>query len=192
MTKSLFMKKISTIFILICVSWSINAQFLKEFKHGMGYFGNNVINPGISYSLESPIWNSDSKGSFLAFLGDSELVVDANAGLYWDPFSHVGFLNTFELNYRQYLGKNFGFQFGGGPGYQINFTGENYIVDADFNVEKRALKLNSYFAPQISSAFLYSNKSRTKIYISKISVIILVPYNTSFVPVVNYEFIYQF
>lgn len=157
-----------------------------------GYFGNTFINPGGIYSIEKNLKEVPQVNYLLFYLGTGQINANATAGIYWDPFSHVGFLNYYELNVRQYLGKRLALQLGAGPGYQLNFTGDNYVFDDDFNFKKRGLRMRAYFAPELSSAIILANKKGTRQWISKVTVLLLVPYNSFTLPVFNYELHYQF
>ena len=179
-------------FIITCCISVGSSQFLKEYDHTIGYFGNTFINPGLMYGLETPVWDSDYKENLIIPFGRTKIYASGQAGFYWDPFSHVGVLNYYEFGLRQYLGKRLAVQFGLGPGVQLNFTNDNYIFNDDFELKKRSLKMNSYFAPEISSAICLSNKAQTRTVISKVSLFILSPYNSFVLPVFNYELMYQF
>lgn len=187
------MKKILLSFLILWTFQSYGQLDIdRNIKHSVGYFGSTLINPGIIYSAEKT-WKAFPEMDYLLITLDAaEFNLNTTAGMYWDPFSHVGFLNYYEINFRQYLGKRFAMQFGLGPGYQINFTGDNYVFDDDFNVKKRGLLARAYFAPEISSALILTNKKRTKQIISKVTMLVLVPYNNIFLPVFNYELHYQF
>lgn len=182
---------LSVVFIL-CFSNRTEAQFWETYKQSYGYFGNSLINPGFVYGLERPIWDSETSKSFGLPFGRSTINGSGNAAIYWDPFSHTGFLNYYECNFRQYFGRQTGIQLGAAPGFQMNFTTDNYVVDEDFHVRSRGLNIDSYFAFQLSAALFYSDRGNEKHWISKVSLLFLSPYNTGILPVLNYEYRYQF
>ncbi len=115
-------------------STNSNAQFWDTYQQSCGYFGNTLINPGFSYGLQRSVWDSDKGSGFAAPFGRTTLNGSGTTALYWYPFSHVGFVNYYECNIRQYLGQRLGVQFGAGPGFQMNFTGDNYVISDDFEI----------------------------------------------------------
>jgi len=169
-----------------------NAQFWDTYQQSYSYFGNTLINPGFSYGLQRSVWDSDKGSGFAVPFGRTTLNGSGTAALYWDPFLHVGFVNYYECNIRQYLGQRLGVQFGAGPGFQMNFTGDNYVIDDDFNVNRRGLLIDPYFMLQASAAIFLSDRAHEKHWISKVSLFFLTPYNTSVLPGLNYQFTYQF
>lgn len=177
------------IFTLL-LSFQSKGQFSKQLEYGIGYFGNTFINPGIEFSVEYPVIDTRKTNKSYSDLGESIITVQGSAISYWDPFSHVGLLNTYHLNVKQYFGKWFGVQMGAGLVLQSNITGENYVVSDNFEVEQQGLKFNNYSGLHFSGGFFVDNKDGSRSVLNKLSLYVLSPYNAAVLPVFNYHLIY--
>lgn len=180
------------IFLTLLFASFAHGQFLENVEYGAGYHGNNFINPGFEVLAEKPLIDTRGTGERYSAFGESIVTMQGSVVSYWDPFSHLGLINYYTLNFKQYFGKRLGVQFGGGFLFQSNITTDNFVVDENYNVEKRALQFNNYTGINLSAATFLDNKTNTRSWISKISLSILTPYNSSSIPVFNYHLIYIF
>lgn len=171
---------------------SVKAQAFSEWKHGIGFFANNYINPGLEYNIQTNWISTEGLGYKLLPFGKSNINLSGHIAGYWDPFSHVGFYNFYEISFEQYFGRRFGTIVGLGPGVLSTFTSENYVFNDDFEMKKRSVQGRLYFSPEFSFSFFYENKKQTYKIISKASTFIVTPYNSWFIPAFNYHLIYQF
>ena len=175
------------ILIILLISSAAYSQAFNEWKHRIGYFGNNFINPGLEYTLETPLYDTDNRISLLLPLGRTTSNLSGHLAYYWDPFSHMGLLNYYELNGRQYISQRLGLQIGAGIGTQFNFTNDNYKIDDEFNVKSRNVNTDVYIIPEISFGVVYLNGKLSREYISKINIFFLTPYNNGLLPSFNYS-----
>ncbi len=188
------MKRIHHIYLLFLVFIVTGGQMLGQKKssleYGIGYFGNTWINPGLEFSMEYPLINTRTGKSKYSDLGESMITLQGSAAAYWDPFSHVGLLNYYQLNFKQYFGKRLGIQMGFGFVLQSNVTGDNYVVDEDFQIEEQGFVRNNYGGIHISGGFFVDNKYNNRGVLNKMSLYVLAPHNAGILPVFSYHFIY--
>ena len=164
--------------------------------YSIAYFGNNIANPGLKFETNSPIIikTKEIQKKKKLRIHKHRLNWDGSLGFYWDPMSHVGVFTNYGVNYEEIFTKGFKYQIGLNPvGYLRTFLPETYEVDENWNVKKVFLPGRSYYAPSFSIGIgkLRHDKRLSEWFIN-LNSILLLPYNTGFVPLVNLEFGYKF
>lgn len=176
----------------LMLSVSLGAQTFKSFTYGLGYFGNTFINPGVEFVVSTPLVDSELSGKSYSALGATSVDLQGSLAMYWDPFSHTGIVNSYGVNLQQHFGRRLGVMIGGGFSIQSNFTTDNYIVNENFELKKRGLKMNSYWGPYISTGVFLDRKKVEHTYLSKVTINLLARYNSLSLPVFTYHFTYFF
>jgi len=180
--------------LIFCFSISalvnVQAQWKENLEYGIGYFGNTIMNPGVELTAAKPLLSTVGKSEKYSALGDSEINFQVGLAGYWDPFSHHGIVNSYDILVRQYFGKRIGFQMGFGLILQSNITSENYIINEDFEPRKQRLKFNNYNGVRlVAGSFIDGKKNKRAIY-SGFSMAFIGPYNSSVLPVFSYHLTY--
>jgi hypothetical protein len=149
--------KILSILYISFVSFSCHAQEIS-----IGYLGNNLWNPGINLSIDQKIKNLHHTLDF---------------AIYCDPGSYTAALALYGL--KKLKSK---WSFAAYPvGIYRSFLPNTYRVDASNQIsEPSSLAGNFYFCPTISI-----QRKHYKRFYSKAQVLVLMPYNTFVMPVIN-------
>ncbi len=170
-----------SILILLILTFSLHGQYDNDLKHSISIDAYGFINPGISYKM-SKTANSATPILGIAAPRSSDFEVSANASLYWDPFSHVGFQNYYNLEYDLLLIGNLYIDYGLGAGFQTNFTTDNYIVSDDFEIKKRPLNAHIYGLGNFYLGARTKSKTTDRSTYFRGNLFFLFPYNTIVLP----------
>jgi hypothetical protein len=149
--------------------------------HSYSIVGNGIINPGFSYKIGSEA-NADTPLLSLAAPRSQSYYPSIEFTLYWDPLSHLGFQNNYNLEYDILLFKNIYIDYGMGVGFQTNFTTDNYVVDENFEVSKRALNAHIYGTASLFVGFRVKNKIIDRSTFFRTSMFFLTPYHGRVLP----------
>ena len=196
------MKKIIIFWIIIFSlnnAYSQKTDSINIFKTGtytFAYFGNNLLNPGVKAGInfilkeKTTTKNKTKKNGKIAMKTTiNQLLAGADIGFFWQPESHIGTFNFYELSYRKINRKDNSYRiFGVGPGIYRSFYPETFEVDNDGNIRKTNLGGRTYFAPVVTigsgrfkkDSFLHSLAFSTNL-------MFLFNYNTGIVPLLNLE-----
>ena len=193
--------------IIICIlilfqSFILYSQEDKKFfdkeklTYYFGYFGNNIVNPGLKIGANYPIVvkTKELQKKKKLKIRSHHLDWDGIIGFYWDPMSHIGVFTNYGINYEEIFTKGFKYKIGLNPvGYLRTFLPETYEVDEDWNVKKVFLPGRSYYAPSFSIGIgKLRNDMRFSEWFINLNSILLIPYNTGLAPIVNLEFGFKF
>jgi len=160
------------------------------------YFGNNLVNPGIKAAINFTLAGKTTVKSKTAKRGETidktatkQLLTNAHIGFFWQPESHIGAFNFYELTYRRIKRKdNSYFRIGLGPGIYRSFYPQTFEVDDTGTISKVAMGGRNYFAPVITFG---TGKIREKGYLHSITfatnLMFLFNYNSGIVPLLNLE-----
>ncbi len=173
------MKKIV---ILICCFFTLALYGQdKKYFHSYSVVANNFINPGISYKITL---ETDRSHPFVGYFAPqrSTFYPSVVFTTYWDPFSHVGFQNYLNLEYDLVLYRRLRVDYGVGVGYQSNFTTDNYVVNDDFEVKKRALFATVYGLGNVFLGFRIKNDITERSSFIRANLFFLTPYNNGVLP----------
>ncbi len=172
------------------------ATIFKSATYTFSYFGNNLVNPGIKSSVNFTLTEKTTDKTKTGRTGKSinksitkQLLAGANIGFFWQPESHIGVFNFYELTYRRIKQSNNSFyQFGAGPGIYRSFYPETFEVDNNGNVTKTPLGGRTYFAPVVTFG---SGKFKKAGFLNALTfttnLMFLFDYNSGVVPLLNLE-----
>ncbi len=160
-----------------------------KFAFRIGYFGNNIWNPGLIITPEYTLgaWAKTKKEKTKV----REVLLHANAGFFWNPQTHVGTFTSVGLAYRKTNAKKFQSTIGINPlGYYRAFLHETYEVSDEGIVTAKPLANRGYFAP---SLILGIGKKKTKRnWFFNIHFMLLNQYNLGNLPLGSIEYGYRF
>ena len=125
-----------------------SSTFNNNLELRVGYFGNNIWNPGLIVTPEYTIekWTKEKKGKTKI----RQVVGNANLGFFWNPQTHVGTFTSLGLAYRKTNNKKIQTTIGINPlGYYRAFLHETYEVSDEGTVTSKPLASRGYFAPSI-------------------------------------------
>jgi len=170
------------VFLLCCQCGYTQKDKQLPALHNISVTGNGIINPGVSYGFVKPLPKDSNLLGLVRVSENRTLRVAANIGAYWDPFSHIGVQNFYQVQVRSVLIPNVDFEYGLGGGFQGRFTGENYIVDENFTVEKQGIRTNWYLMGNGFVGFKISNSKREMATFLKLHLFLLADYNDTVLP----------
>ncbi len=193
--------------LLICIVFTLcfiemNAQndSILKFKDRLSYYsaysGNNIFNPGLKFGLDYNIYSKikqKNKGNKIK-TRNHHLKMDGNLGFYWDPKSQIGVYTNYGLVYTKTHTKGFQYQIGLNPiGYYRSFLPETYEVTDDWEVKKVTLPGRNYYAPTFLIGIGKTRKGKQlNSWFLNINSMLLVPYNSRFMPLFYLEYGYRF
>ena len=155
---------------------------VKVFNHGVSLLGSGVINQGVNYSLIKNLPSNFSFGGLVYPTTRRTYSVTGNIGMYWDPFSHMGLQNYYNVNVQSNVIGRLYFEYGLGVGWQARFTRDNYVVTKDFEVTRRGLMTNTYTMIDSFAGFKLEGKNSDSSTNLRTHLTILTNYNGSFLP----------
>ena len=160
------------------------------------YFGNNLINPGakagITFTLteKTTLKNkTKKKGKKVDKSSTKQLLAGADIGFFWQPESHIGVFNYYEIIYRKIKLRNNSYSIIGiGPGIYRSFYPETFEVDDNDNVNKVTFGGRTYFAPVLTFG---TGKFKTDSFLHSLTfatnLMFLFDSNSGIVPLLNFE-----
>lgn len=162
----------------------------KKIRYTISYFGNNVINPGISGHAEHAYKNNPV--SFLSLQQASiETLASGELSMYWDPFSHSSLIMNTSYVKRFYFHPRFSIQAGAGFGFSMDMVSDVYTFKQGA-LKHKALDVIAYWTPEVSTGWRFSGKNDKRAIISEISIYFPLAYNLFTVPMFSYEIGIQF
>ncbi len=164
--------------------------------YSLSYYGNNLVNPGIkagiSYVLKEKTKiksRTKKNGKKVDQSKMKQLLASAGIGFFWQPESHIGAFNYYEITLRTIRLKYNSYSIIGlGPGIYRSFYPETFKVEDNGNTDRVALGGRTYFAPVISFGTGNFKKSGILHSLSFITnLMFLFNYNSGIVPLLNLE-----
>lgn len=161
----------------------------REVIVSIGYSGNNLWNPGASVGAGIE-WKSREKTGSSRVAVSYHLFLSGKVGFYVDPSSHMGLYNQYGwtlLKAKKESRWTHGV-FVQPAGIYRSFLAETYEVDPGGEVRRITLPGRTYFAPamgyQLGRKSLQYNDGG---WFAGISCMLMVPYNTYVMPLLNVE-----
>lgn len=176
----IFSKNIFVTLTLCFFCFITSAQNQKYFQ-SYSIVGNGLINPGISYKIGQEV---DQTAPLLGYFApkNQSFYPSSSFTLYWDPLSHVGFQNIYNLEYDLRLYKNIYVDYGIGVGFQTNFTTDNYVFDEDFEISKRAINAHIYGLGNSFVGLRFKNSITERSTFLRTNIMFLTPYHDRILP----------
>ena len=175
--------------------------FLNSRTYNLSYHGNNLVNPGINAGIsfvfrERIKIKSGTKknGEKVDRSKKKQLLTSADIGFFWQPESHIGAFNYYEIRLRTIKLKNNSYSIIGlGPGIYRSYYPETFEVEDNGNIDRVPLGGRFYFAPVIS---IGTGKFKNHGIFHSLSFItnlmFLFDYNSGIVPLLNLEIAFGF
>ncbi|MEZ4776230.1 MAG: hypothetical protein R3D00_23855 [Bacteroidia bacterium] len=188
-----FFASVSVVLGFLIHSFSAFSQYDSTLTFSLGYYGNNLWNPGFSfdtdYTFRETKADDDKSRSYLKQLSAQvKLAGYADPNIYQARFVQAGF------RYRKIKPRGFYCMLGISPlGLYRSFLPETYQVSSKGDVTKITIPGRWYFAPEVSAGLgkVTSIQNPTGVY-AHIHLMVLMPYNTYVLPLLNVELGYQF
>ncbi len=155
----------------------------------VGYFGNNVWNPGMIVTPEYTLgeWAKTKKGKTKT----RQVLLNANLGFFWNPQTHTSTFTSLGVAYRKTNNKNFQSTIGLNPlGYNRTFLHETYEVSDEGTVTSKPLASRGYFAPSFIIGI--GKKKAKRDWFFNLHFMFLNNYNLGTLRLGNIEFGYRF
>lgn len=200
--KIILMKKIILTCILlfsIGLVFSQKTRFKKVFDtktYTFSYFGNNLVNPGMKAAINFTLTEKTTvktkttkSGEPIDKTATKQLLASAHVGFFWQPESHIGTFNFYELTYRRIKRKDNSYvRIGIGPGIYRSFYPQTFEVDKTGTVSEAAMGGRSYFAPVITfGTGKIKNRGALHSLTFATNLMFLFDYNSGIVPLLNLE-----
>lgn len=175
--------------------------FYNSITYSLSYYGNNLVNPGINAGISfvlrerTKIKSSTKKnGKKVDQSKMKQLLASADIGFFWQPESHIGAFNYYEITLRTIRLKNNSYSIIGlGPGIYRSFYPETYEVEDNGNINRVALGGRTYFAPVISfGTGRFKNHGILHSLSFITNLMFLFDYNSGIVPLLNLEIAFGF
>jgi len=159
----------------------------------VGYFGNNGWNPGLKLGVQC-LKSSKLKEHKSGKERVIETSYGADLGCYKDPRSHLGvFLNGGLERRKIYENRVYMVSSLNPIGVFRSFLPATYQVDDSGDITKVSLAGRWYFAPAASWGIgRNSKKNPLRGWYTKAHLMLLMPYNTYILPLLNWELGYRF
>lgn len=182
------------ILVLILQNFSLQAQSSSTdlpYRYSVGYFGNNLYNPGVKLGIEYA-WKaktSTDQGSNRKQPLQKEWVPNANIGAYLDPGSHAALFTNAGIGYRRTNEKGRTRYAALNPaGIYRSFLTETYAYNDQGTVERVPLPGNLYYAPAFSIGIgKFTDPVLQSGWFTHLTIITLAPYNHWVMPLINLE-----
>jgi len=170
-------------------------DFLTKTDYAIGYYGNMIWNPGLSFSVEYVFkeLNKTKEKKRGTKSITNQFLLNGNIGFYWDPKSHSGLLNNYGISWKRinHRGKQISIDIN--PiGFSRTFLPETYTLIND-KIEKVFLPGRFYNAPSFSIGLgkIRQGKKLSARYF-KINYTLLTQYNMHPMPMLFIAYGYHF
>lgn len=173
----------------------VSSPFFSEWKVTASYFGNNLWNPGLQFSLEKVLTTKSiekSKRDKIK-IKHRQVYINGNIGFYYDNPTHLAVFNNYQVNLRRVREKGKYLTIGAGPGIVRTFLPETYEVTDNGDVVKVKYPGRLYAAPVLSfgTGRLWK-RNGTFPWTLKIQNFWWLNYNNGVLPQINIEYGYHF
>jgi hypothetical protein len=179
-----------SLFCLFALSYTspLQAQESPQLTLNVGYWGNNIWNPGVKLGLEYARQvksKSNRRGKEVLV----QSFFSGDMGAYVDPGSHTGLLSQVGLHIRKWRPGKVYYSWGVSPvGVYRSFLPETYEVGDNGTVNRVTLPGRFYFAPGVHFSVGKQLKNRPGIgWFGGVDLMGLVPYNTYAMVLVNVQ-----
>lgn len=174
------MKSFFILNVCLLLSIPLFAQaplFLQSLQPNLSYYGNNLWNPGLKVGLEK------------AISPDNSWLLISDLGFYRDPGTQLGLFHSYGIVKRKTGAKGFHVQLGLSPlSVYRSFLSETYEVSGNGVVEQVRLPGRTYVAPVIHGGIGSRwEKKPIEGWFMNLHGMILMPYNTFILPLINVE-----
>ncbi|MEM7367479.1 MAG: hypothetical protein AAF587_02690 [Bacteroidota bacterium] len=151
--------------------------FLQSLHPHLSYYGNNLWNPGLKVGLEKAISQ------------DKTWVLNSDLGFFHDPGTQLGLFHSYGILKRRTGSKGFHAQLGISPlSVYRSFLSETYEVSSSGAVERVRLPGRTYLAPVLTGGIGSRwQKPPIEAWFLNLHGMILMPYNTFILPLLNVE-----
>lgn len=160
-----------------------------KFVFRLGYFGNNIWNPGMIVTPEYTLgeWTKTKNGKTKV----RQVDLNANLGFFWNPQTHTATFTSLGVAYRKTNNKKFQHTIGINPlGYYLAFLHETYEVSDEGLVTSNPLASRGYFAPSFIIGI--GKKKPKRNWFFNLHFMFLNNYNLGTLRLGNIEFGYRF
>lgn len=186
------------LFVFICLTTQISVGQQPEFPNTslkVGYYGNLVLNPGLSGSYEFTLLEGvKTKGRIkrerpVNKYKFNRLTVAPSLGFYADPGSNFNAFANVSLLYRRINRKGRTFAVGPGIGYLQSFMDNVYTFDQG-NISESGLSSFGYIAPsfRIETGKFKTKHNKRRGWYAALSSNFLLDYNATVIPTPAIEF----
>ncbi len=174
---------------LYCRAYTVEKQHMNG-----SYFGNHLINPGLSYSFNYALLRHERKKTKQLENGYEVLwnrwwVINSEAFLcsFWHPGSYSLLSNTYGFNVQRLSRRRFIYQFGTNAGFTRTFLPETYKITYDNRVQQ--VFLPGYLFPTTHIFFgtgrYLAKQEQIKGWTAQFHLLNLHNYNTFTLPLIN-------
>ncbi|MBR9923227.1 MAG: hypothetical protein GYB31_20545 [Bacteroidetes bacterium] len=185
------MLRFLTIIMLLSGSLSMSAQESPSYRGSwsVAYYGNIIWNPGLRFSLDKPVQIRQSAPGKIV----RSWHINASLGGYWDPLSHIGLVNDYQLHYRIMAPQFMSIRGGFGAGYFRTFLPNVYEFNEQGVAEKVPFAGRNYLTFSMMLGIESFNKKHpNRTWFLNIDSNIAFPSNGFFYPLIFLEMGYRF
>lgn len=166
---------------------------VKDLSYSISYLGNNLWNPGFKLGAIAPK-TSQIKSNKKEKKRTIQTNYIGSLGFYHDQNSHSGVFVHAGWQRKKIYSNRFFIAWEGKPlGIYRSFLPETYKVAEDGSVTKVSIPGRFYLAPSASAGIGFVDRlNPNQGLFAKVNMMLLLPYNTYVMPLLNVEFGYQF
>ncbi|MCB0835674.1 MAG: hypothetical protein KDE26_11935 [Bacteroidetes bacterium] len=175
------------LFVFSLFSKNTLGQNAQPLIYSFSYYGNNLWNPGLKAGA-GKIWKEKESTNKKGKTRYHQTTLNGNLGFYIDPASHTGVFTDVGLIYRKFYTNDWFYSLGISPvGIYRSFLPQTYEMDTSGEINKVTLPGRFYFSPSGSLGFGKKLKNSSNGWFARANMILLLPYNTYILPLVNVE-----
>lgn len=185
----LFLNSFQLILLIACLGLlQSTAGQNRPTRLEMSYLGNNLWNPGVKLALDTEL----SQQKLQSPQGKEKSLHKSHrldAGFYVDPGSYTGLFINAGWQRKTIYPKRYFISWAANPvGLFRSFLPETYQVSPNGEIDKVALPGRLYLAPSFQAGVgRISGRHPNRSYFARLNMIILLPYNTFIMPLLNIE-----